>query len=74
MPGLIENHTPFAIGDAVNTELEKARIWGVNCQCAGSLVVLRGAVHSAQLKQRAITIARAECGMREIANEIEVVG
>jgi osmotically-inducible protein OsmY len=73
MPVLVENHTAFAIGDAVNHQLEKSCVSGVNCQCTGSLVVLRGAVPSAQIKQQAITIARAECGMREIANEIEVV-
>ncbi len=74
MPTILENKTPFAIGDAINQMLLKARVIGVNCQCAGSLVVLRGTVASAQLKQQAITIARQLCGMREIANEIEVKG
>ena len=74
MPTLLHNKTPFAIGDAVNEMLAKAHVFGVDCQCAGSLVVLRGSVTTAQLKQPAITIARQMCGMREIANEIEVVG
>ena len=65
--------TPFAIGDAVNLLLRKSHVTGVTCQCAGSLVVLRGSVPSSQLKQRAITIARKCCGMGEIANEIHVV-
>ncbi len=72
MPALIENHTPFAIGDDVNQMLNKARLMGVHCQCAGSLIVLRGSVASAQIKQQAIAIARQLCGMRELAIEIEV--
>ncbi|MEZ6136677.1 MAG: BON domain-containing protein [Pirellulaceae bacterium] len=72
MPAIAENHTPFAIGDSVNNMLSAAHVFGVNCQCAGSLVVLRGTVATSQLKQQAITIARQLCGMREIANEIEV--
>ena len=73
MNTLTENHTPFAVGDAVNSMLSKARVLGVHCQCAGSIIVLRGSVATAQVKQQAITIARELCGMREIANEIEVV-
>ena len=73
MVTLVENRTPFAIGDAVNEMLQSACVSGVNCQCAGSLVVLRGNVATAQVKQQAITIARQLCGMREIANEIDVV-
>ncbi len=66
-------NTPFAIGVTVNEMLRSAKVLGVNCQCAGSLVVLRGAVGSAHMKQQAITIARQLCGMREICNEIQVV-
>ena len=73
MVTLAENKTPFAIGDAVNQMLRNEHVFGVNCQCAGALVVLRGTVANPQIKQRAITIARHVCGMREIANEIDVV-
>jgi len=73
MVSLAENRTPFAIGDAVNEMLRNEHVDGVNCQCAGALVVLRGTVSTVQVKQQAITIARHVCGMREIANEIDVV-
>ncbi len=72
MVTLAENRTPFAIGDAVNEMLRNEQVSGVNCQCAGALVVLRGTVSNPQIKQQAITIARHVCGMREIANEIDV--
>ena len=72
MVTLVENKTPFAIGDAVNDMLRLAQVYGVNCQCSGSCVVLRGTVATQQDKQQAITIARHVCGMREIANEIDI--
>ena len=72
MPVITAN-TPFVIGESINNMLRQAQLSGITCQCAGSAVVLRGAVATTQLKQRAISIARRACGMREIANEIHVV-
>lgn len=65
--------TPFNLGQNINRLLKDAHVAGVTCQCAGSLVVLRGTVSHHQAEQRAITIARQCCGMNEIANEIHVV-
>jgi hypothetical protein len=67
-------YTPFAISEAINDLLHKSQVAGVNCQCAGTLVVLRGKVTSSKSKERAASIARRCCGMNEIANEIHVVG
>jgi osmotically-inducible protein OsmY len=66
-------YTPFAIGETINQLLVKSQVVGVNCQCAGSLVVLRGKVSSKNSKERAASIARRCCGMNEISNEIHVV-
>jgi osmotically-inducible protein OsmY len=66
-------YTPFAIGETINQLLVKSQVTGVNCQCAGSLVVLRGQVSSKKSKERAASIARRCCGMNEISNEIHVV-
>lgn len=67
-------YTPFAIGETINQLLLKSHVVGVNCQCAGSLVVLRGKVNDHNNKDRAVSIARKCCGMNEISNEIHVVG
>lgn len=67
-------YTPFALGEMINQLLHKSQVVGVNCQCAGSLVVLRGTVHDHNFKERAAMIARKCCGMNEISNEIHVVG
>lgn len=67
-------YTPFALSETVNELLVKSDVQGVNCQCAGSLVVLRGKVHDSNFKDRAAKIARKCCGMNEISNEIHVVG
>lgn len=67
-------YTPFAIGEVINQLLVKSEVTGVNCQCAGSLVVLRGKVQNRKSKDRAASIARGCCGMNEISNEIHVVG
>ena len=64
--------TPFAIGESVNDSLRKNYVAGVTCQCAGSQVILRGLVDSFRTKERALRIARQLCGMREIADEINV--
>lgn len=73
MPAVLDR-TPFAIGEALTEMLLSANVTGVTCQCSGSQIVLRGFVASAQVKQQAIMIARRLCGMREIANEIQILG
>jgi hypothetical protein len=65
--------TPFTLGQDINRLLKESQVSGVNCQCAGSLVVLRGTVTHPNARQRAISIARQCCGMNEISNEIHVV-
>lgn len=72
MPAVLDK-TPFAIMESINEMLLSADVTGVTCQCSGSLIVLRGQVGSAQVKQRAISIVRRICGMREIANEINIL-
>jgi osmotically-inducible protein OsmY len=67
-------YTPFALGETVNNQLIEAKVGSVICQCAGSLVVLRGQVGNRKAKDQAATIARRCCGMSEISNEIAVVG
>lgn len=66
--------TPLSLGETVNELLNAAHVVGVNCQCNGTMIVLRGKVGHAQTKQQAVSIARQCCGMNEIANEIHVVG
>lgn len=67
--------TPFAISENINQLLHNYHITGINCQCAGSLVVLRGKVPNKKSKDEATSIARRCCGMiNEICNEIHVVG
>ena len=66
--------TAFSIGETINELLDDAQVAGVNCQCVGTMVVLRGKVDHPLVRQKAISIARKCCGMNEIANEIHVVG
>jgi len=67
-------NTPFSLGQQINHLLKEAQVTGVNCQCAGATVVLRGKVAHPNTRQAAISIARQCCGMNEIVNEIHVVG
>jgi osmotically-inducible protein OsmY len=66
--------TPLSLGQTVNDLLDAAQVNGVNCQCVGTMIVLRGQVGHPQAKQQAVSIARQCCGMNEISNEIHVVG
>jgi osmotically-inducible protein OsmY len=68
------SQTSLSLGETINELLGAAQVVGVNCQCVGTMVVLRGTVGHPQTKQQAVSIARQCCGMNEIANEIHVVG
>jgi osmotically-inducible protein OsmY len=77
MSALVKPRTPLLLEDVVNDMLERSddsQVRNVHCETSGSEVILRGCVPTASTKQLAQAIAQKACGMRQISNEIIVLG